>query len=483
MKKRLVILLSIVTLVSSIPVFADDAAIKKSFSEDTFNSYSVSSDDDKVFNDFTYEFNKDDKSVSITGYEGKAKEITIPAKIDTYPVTSIGGFLNCNTLEIVHIEDGISEISVEAFSNCQHLKEVYFPDSITKIGAYAFYHCRSLTKLTLNKNLEFIGEEAFCECVSLNEINFNNCTKLESIDDRAFADCKSITDLFFPDSIDYIYKNAFEGCNAIKNVKFSSRGATEAINESYLTTVYIPKYTNIDYFDLLNVQSELREIYYAGNEEEWTKFLNGEKKEEMYPIATVSFNCKAEDYLKKYDKNYPKKDSVSPDKPTTPEKTSTPSVNDVNAAVSANVTRGNATIGYKSSIAFPGSKLTIDSFGPITISYNGKEYKVRKVKVNKKLKKLQITKLTEKDKSAQKEIKSLTRGSNGLDFEVRAYTVSQNTPIQTKFGKNRSIKKLLVDLNGKAYKCKKTEYDYDPNTKTITFKGENLKGTIQLKQG
>ena len=104
-----------------------------------------------------------------------------------------------------------------------------------------------------------------------------------------------------------------------------------------------------------------------------------------------------------------------------------------------------------------------------------------KVKINKKNKTLQITKITPADKKAQKAIKKLTKGDNALQFKITPYVVSNESPVTAKVSKSNELKKVTIDINGSKYKCGKDEYSYEPTSKTITFKGENLTGSYTLK--
>ncbi|MCR5526779.1 MAG: hypothetical protein K6F39_05285 [Lachnospiraceae bacterium] len=117
----------------------------------------------------------------------------------------------------------------------------------------------------------------------------------------------------------------------------------------------------------------------------------------------------------------------------------------------------------------------------MTISANGQKYEVSKIKVNKKKKTFRINKLSGADKAVTKAVKKLTKGSKGVSFEVYAYNVSSNDAVSCKFNKSGDLKKVMITLNGKKYKAKKTEYDYTADTKTIVFKGDNLAGSYIVK--
>ncbi len=105
----------------------------------------------------------------------------------------------------------------------------------------------------------------------------------------------------------------------------------------------------------------------------------------------------------------------------------------------------------------------------------------KKIKVNKKKHLIQITGLEGADKDTVKAVKKATKGSSGLSFKVNPYYVRDTDNVTTKPKKDGSLKSVKVKINGKDYKAKKTEYDYDITLKLITFKGENLAGSCTAK--
>ena len=140
--------------------------------------------------------------------------------------------------------------------------------------------------------------------------------------------------------------------------------------------------------------------------------------------------------------------------------------------------KGSFKIGYCHKIAFYGkSKLTEKSFGEMKVSYNGIEYTVSKVKVNKKNKKIQIKELSGADKSISKEIMKATKGNDGLSFVVDPYNVTETDTVTVKKKGDGTVKSVKVKINGKDYKAKKDEWEYDSASKLIKFKGSNLSGT------
>ncbi len=90
--------------------------------------------------DYTYIL-LENGAAKITGYSGKAENLTIPDQLDGHPVTAIGN---------------------SAFSSCSSLTSVSIPDSVTVIGKDAFYKCPDLT-LTVGRDsyaLQYCKENA-----------------------------------------------------------------------------------------------------------------------------------------------------------------------------------------------------------------------------------------------------------------------------------------------------------------------------------
>src|ERR1041385_2786133 len=86
-----------------------------------------------------YSWSTNEGSITITGFTGTEKNITIPEAITGLPVRRIGNY---------------------AF-NGQRLVSITIPDSVTNIGSAAFYGCYSLVTVSLGAGLQEIEEGAF----------------------------------------------------------------------------------------------------------------------------------------------------------------------------------------------------------------------------------------------------------------------------------------------------------------------------------
>jgi len=90
---------------------------------------------------FDFEFDKNEKCWSITGYNGKDEEVVLPTTYKSKPVKKIASFLFPNQrkkIKHVVIPEGYTSIEHEVFGDCKRLTNIKFPKSLTSIGTWAF---------------------------------------------------------------------------------------------------------------------------------------------------------------------------------------------------------------------------------------------------------------------------------------------------------------------------------------------------------
>ena len=180
-------------------------------------------------------------------------DITIPATLGGYPVTTIGrsAFNNCYSLVNITISDGVTSIGDYAFSRC-NIESITIPDSVTSIGKSAFSDCTKLISIEISDSITNIGDSAFANCESLVSItvddnNQNYCSvggvlfdknktiliqypldksevayiipdSVTSICDYAFSRCGSLESITIPDSVTSIGSYVFQSCSSLESI-------------------------------------------------------------------------------------------------------------------------------------------------------------------------------------------------------------------------------------------------------------------------
>ena len=213
-----------------------------------------------VYEDFEYTFDDQTGYIWILAYNGREKEITVPAEIDGKQVkyiknlskTSeffsqnkritkvnlpegieylsgmdgfvclkeikipesvkiIGGdaFDSCRKLESVNFPKGLEVIETGAFAHCRSLKEIQLPEGLKKIEDDVFFGCELITEVVVPSTVTEIGVEAFCDCVNLKKVKLPD--GLELIPDRAFEGCEKLKSINLPKNLKEIELYAFRG--------------------------------------------------------------------------------------------------------------------------------------------------------------------------------------------------------------------------------------------------------------------------------
>ena len=140
--------------------------------------------------------------------------ITIPSKLEDYPVTDIGdlAFAACGQLTGVTIPDGVTSIGDSAFVACGGLESVAIPNSVTRIGKYAFAACEGIKRATIpqvvcSAHLSTVFPSAYRTMTSVAVSD-----GVTDIGDYLFLDCAGLRTVTIPDSVASIGEGAFSGC-------------------------------------------------------------------------------------------------------------------------------------------------------------------------------------------------------------------------------------------------------------------------------
>ena len=115
-------------------------------------------------------FATENGQVTITGYTGSAKNLTIPSSINGNPVVAIApeAFLNSKVTKLT-LPDSVLTIGERAFSGSA-LTALRVPAQITAIPEGAFADCAALASVTLPDAVTVIGKQAFANCGKLEEM-------------------------------------------------------------------------------------------------------------------------------------------------------------------------------------------------------------------------------------------------------------------------------------------------------------------------
>ena len=122
-------------------------------------------------------------------------------------------FYGCESLDKIHLHNGLENLGYGSFENCKSLRDIYVPDSVVNLGFSTFQNCVSLKTIHLPKELKRIGSNVFSGCESLNKVFLSD--NLECIDSGAFEGCRSLHNVWLPDHLKKIGSHAFSGCHSI----------------------------------------------------------------------------------------------------------------------------------------------------------------------------------------------------------------------------------------------------------------------------
>ncbi len=160
----------------------------------------------------------DDGEMVVSG-EGKMADYEEKWDENSYPSTTAPWSEYRLNIEIVSINEGVTNIGAYAFSYCYNLEIVDFSCTVTDINDGAFSDCFNLKSANIPSGVTHIGSSAFYYCLRLQSVNLPEC--ITTIEDLTFAGCASLSDIVIPDNITEIERKAFLDCINVTEIIIS----------------------------------------------------------------------------------------------------------------------------------------------------------------------------------------------------------------------------------------------------------------------
>ena len=152
---------------------------------------------------------------------------------------------NCNRIQTLVIEHGVTSIGRSAFNGCTNLTTINIPSSVITINDAAFYGCVSLNGVTIPEGVTSIGRNVFVDCTGLTWVTIPG--SVTSIGGYAFCGCENLTSITIPDSVMFIGDRAFSGCKNLtgihvdeKNSCYSSDAYGVLFNKGKTELIQVP---------------------------------------------------------------------------------------------------------------------------------------------------------------------------------------------------------------------------------------------------
>ncbi len=171
-------------------------------------------------------------AVTITGYNGKGINITVPEKLNGKTVNTIGeGAFYNSKLVNVNLPTTVTTIGKNAFYGCVEMQAITIPMGVTSIGSDAFRGCANLGSVSLPSTLRSIGPQAFYKCSSLKAIAIPST--VTTIGDWAFAYCSSLSGVAVPKGVASVGASVFYNCDSLKKCTFESPSKVQNLGEAF----------------------------------------------------------------------------------------------------------------------------------------------------------------------------------------------------------------------------------------------------------
>ena len=233
---------------------------------------------EKVTEDGFVYMDDDYRGIEITGYTGNAAEVVIPESIDGKKVYGIysESFSGCKNITSIRIPDSVTQIGQHAFQNCSSLTSIDIPDGVRRIGELAFWGCSSLANVSIPDSVAVMEPSVFLGTPWLAEQFEQNEGLAIANHILVDADENLSGDITVPAGITLIADGVF-------------------CENSNLTGISIPDgVTNISSYAFRDC-SGLKDVYYAGSQEQWSKIEINDLKNESLFSATIHYNSSGPD--------------------------------------------------------------------------------------------------------------------------------------------------------------------------------------------
>jgi len=246
--------------------------------------------------------------------DGAKGHIDIPEEVNGVPVTVIAASAFSNTYV---------DINGDTHRSLADLTGVTIPDSVTTIQNRAFLNCNATTEIAGGNGVTAVADDAFIGCGWFNDAKLNGKTLIlghvlitpggiigkyiipegvTSVYDEAFSlegqtytdDQGSITlrnvsissDLFYIKVSAVVLPEGFERVEgaAFKDISAPVGTPVNVGSSKRVGSIYMP--ASVNYIDV-SVLSKVKEIWYAGTEEEWE---NIEKNDTLPEDIDIQYN-------------------------------------------------------------------------------------------------------------------------------------------------------------------------------------------------
>lgn len=126
------------------------------------------------------------------------------------------GFNQCQALETIQVNGGVSVLNSYAFNQCNTLQSVQINGNVPTISGGAFEKCQSLETVQISGNVDTIAGYAFEYCNALKTIRIDG--NVGTIETYAFMSCKALNTLYIGGNVNEIQGYAFSGCSAMEKL-------------------------------------------------------------------------------------------------------------------------------------------------------------------------------------------------------------------------------------------------------------------------